>query len=109
MKVVSLLVVEIKTDIRTAGALLDQFYEKRRVLIVSTPSATDQYYKIQNIMLQVCYLYHSTEGTSTDISNTNTFLFKNMFNLLDSWMWSGSSTCDCDRTDRNSTWRSGPD
>ncbi|KAI4880162.1 hypothetical protein NFI96_031180 [Prochilodus magdalenae] len=44
--------MEIKTDIRSAGALLDQFYEKRRLLIVSTPSLSDQYYKLQNIMLQ---------------------------------------------------------
>ncbi|XP_017553906.1 sushi repeat-containing protein SRPX2 isoform X2 [Pygocentrus nattereri] len=44
--------MEIKTDIRSAGALLDQFYEKRRLLIVSTPSVSDQYYKLQNIMLQ---------------------------------------------------------
>lgn len=47
--------MQIKTDIRSAGALLDQFYEKRRLLIVSTPSVADQYYKLQNIMLQVCY------------------------------------------------------
>ncbi|XP_026878380.2 sushi repeat-containing protein SRPX2 isoform X2 [Electrophorus electricus] len=44
--------MEIKTDVRSAGALLDQFYEKRRLLIVSTPSVTDQYYKLQNIMIQ---------------------------------------------------------
>ncbi|KAK3563843.1 hypothetical protein QTP86_002728 [Hemibagrus guttatus] len=49
---VPLLVMEIKTDMRSAGALLDQFYEKRRLLIVSTPSPSDQYYKLQNIMLQ---------------------------------------------------------
>lgn len=76
LKVVSLLVIEIKTDIRTVGALLDQFYEKRRLLIVSTPSATDQYYKIQNIMLQVCYFYCFNEVIYTKISNTNTFLLK---------------------------------
>ncbi|XP_060783530.1 sushi repeat-containing protein SRPX2 isoform X2 [Neoarius graeffei] len=46
------ILMQIKTDIRSAGALLDQFYEKRRLLIVSTPSAADQYYKLQNIMLQ---------------------------------------------------------
>ncbi|XP_053486417.1 sushi repeat-containing protein SRPX2 [Ictalurus furcatus] len=46
------MLMQIKTDMRSAGALLDQFYEKRRLLIVSTPSATDQYYKLQNIMLQ---------------------------------------------------------
>ncbi|XP_053361264.1 sushi repeat-containing protein SRPX2 [Clarias gariepinus] len=46
------MLMQIKTDIRSAGALLDQFYEKRRLLIVSTPSVTDQYYQLQNIMLQ---------------------------------------------------------
>ncbi|XP_048840621.1 sushi repeat-containing protein SRPX2-like [Brienomyrus brachyistius] len=44
--------MEINTDVRTAAALLDQFYEKRRLLILSTPSNGDQYYKLQNIMLQ---------------------------------------------------------
>ncbi|MBN3309138.1 SRPX2 protein, partial [Amia calva] len=44
--------VEINTDVNTAAALLDQFYEKRRLLIVSTPDNADQYYKLQNIMLQ---------------------------------------------------------
>ncbi|KAJ8401759.1 hypothetical protein AAFF_G00377300 [Aldrovandia affinis] len=44
--------MEINTDVRTAAALLDQFYEKRRLLIVSTPDYSNQYYKLQNMMLQ---------------------------------------------------------
>ncbi|XP_052470509.1 sushi repeat-containing protein SRPX2-like [Carassius gibelio] len=44
--------MDIKTDVRSAGALLDQFYEKRRLLVVSTPDITDQKYRHQNIMLQ---------------------------------------------------------
>ncbi|XP_018602090.1 sushi repeat-containing protein SRPX2-like isoform X1 [Scleropages formosus] len=44
--------MEINTDVRTAAALLDQFYEKRRLLVVSTPDNSNQYYKLQNIMLQ---------------------------------------------------------
>ncbi|XP_026081472.1 sushi repeat-containing protein SRPX2-like [Carassius auratus] len=44
--------MDIKTDVRSAGALLDQFYEKRRLLVVSTPDITDQKYRLQNIMLQ---------------------------------------------------------
>lgn len=43
----------IKTDVRSAGALLDQFYEKRRLLVVSTPDNANQKYRLQNIMLQV--------------------------------------------------------
>lgn len=48
-----LLVMDIKTDVRSAGALLDQFYEKRRLLVVSTPENANQKYRLQNIMLQV--------------------------------------------------------
>ncbi|XP_062855973.1 sushi repeat-containing protein SRPX2 [Trichomycterus rosablanca] len=44
--------MEVKTDVKSAGALLDQFYEKRKLLIVSTPSVADQNYKHQNIILQ---------------------------------------------------------
>lgn len=43
----------IKTDVRSAGALLDQFYEKRRLLVVSTPDNSNQRYKLQNDLLQV--------------------------------------------------------
>lgn len=46
-------VMNIKTDVRSAGALLDQFYEKRRLLVVSTPDNANQRYKLQNVMLQV--------------------------------------------------------
>ncbi|KAM6953152.1 sushi repeat-containing protein SRPX2 [Aplochiton taeniatus] len=41
-----------KTDVKTSSALLDQFYEKRRLLIVSTPSLEDSDYKFQNLMIQ---------------------------------------------------------
>uniref|UniRef100_A0A672MSI0 Sushi repeat-containing protein SRPX2 n=1 Tax=Sinocyclocheilus grahami TaxID=75366 RepID=A0A672MSI0_SINGR len=47
-----LLVMDIKTGVRSAGALLDQFYEKRRLLVVSTPDNANQKYRLQNIMLQ---------------------------------------------------------
>ncbi|XP_063046548.1 sushi repeat-containing protein SRPX2 [Engraulis encrasicolus] len=46
------LLMQIKTDVKTAAALMDQFYEKRRLLIVSTPNVAHPYYKIQNMMLQ---------------------------------------------------------
>ncbi|XP_056327855.1 sushi repeat-containing protein SRPX2 [Danio aesculapii] len=44
--------MDIKTDVRSAGALLDQFYEKRRLLVVSTPDNGNQKYRLQNMMLQ---------------------------------------------------------
>ncbi|KAF7651121.1 hypothetical protein LDENG_00115970 [Lucifuga dentata] len=44
--------MEIKSDVKSASALLDQFYEKRRILIMSAPDLTDPDYKMQNIMLQ---------------------------------------------------------
>uniref|UniRef100_A0A6Q2XE27 Sushi repeat-containing protein SRPX2 n=1 Tax=Esox lucius TaxID=8010 RepID=A0A6Q2XE27_ESOLU len=43
---------DFKTDMNTASALLEQFYGKRRVLIVSTPDIADQDYKLQNLMVQ---------------------------------------------------------
>lgn len=45
--------MEIKADVKTASALLDQFYEKRRLLIISAPNVTDPDYQMQNIMTQV--------------------------------------------------------
>lgn len=44
--------VDIKSDVNTASALLDQFYEKRRLLIISAPNTTDPDYQMQNIMIQ---------------------------------------------------------
>ena len=45
--------MEFKADVRSASALLEQFYEKRRLLIVSAPNIADQDYKLQNLMIQV--------------------------------------------------------
>ncbi|KAM3867012.1 sushi repeat-containing protein SRPX2 [Diretmus argenteus] len=44
--------MEFKADVKTASSLLDQFYEKRRLLIVSAPDITDPDYKLQNLMIQ---------------------------------------------------------
>ncbi|CAL8356167.1 unnamed protein product [Merluccius merluccius] len=44
--------MEFKSDVTTASALLDQFYEKRRLLIVSAPNIANQEYKLQNLMIQ---------------------------------------------------------
>ncbi|XP_034037969.1 sushi repeat-containing protein SRPX2 [Thalassophryne amazonica] len=44
--------MEFKADVRTVGALLDQFYEKRRLLVLSAPDLSDSDYKLQNIMIQ---------------------------------------------------------
>ncbi|XP_018589183.1 sushi repeat-containing protein SRPX2 isoform X2 [Scleropages formosus] len=43
---------EINVKVETAGALLDQFYDKRRLLIVSTPNKANEYYKLQELMLE---------------------------------------------------------
>ncbi|XP_029459059.1 sushi repeat-containing protein SRPX isoform X2 [Rhinatrema bivittatum] len=44
--------MSINVGVRTAAALLDQFYEKRRLLIVSTPTAANFYYRLQLGLLQ---------------------------------------------------------
>ncbi|KAM9741534.1 sushi repeat-containing protein SRPX2 [Menidia menidia] len=44
--------MEIKSDVKTASALLDQFHEKRRLLILSAPNVSDPDYQMQNIMIQ---------------------------------------------------------
>ncbi|KAL0974110.1 hypothetical protein UPYG_G00215480 [Umbra pygmaea] len=44
--------MEFKTDMNTASGLLDQFYGKRRLLIVSAPNTAHPDYKLQNFMVQ---------------------------------------------------------
>ncbi|XP_053735071.1 sushi repeat-containing protein SRPX2 isoform X1 [Synchiropus splendidus] len=44
--------MEIKSDVKSVQALLDQFYEKRRLLILSAPNISDSDYQMQNIMIQ---------------------------------------------------------
>lgn len=44
--------MEIKSDVKTVSALLDQFYEKRRLLIMSAPNISDPDYQLQNVMIQ---------------------------------------------------------
>ncbi|KAE8623070.1 hypothetical protein XENTR_v10005479 [Xenopus tropicalis] len=44
--------MNINVGINDAAKFLDQFYEKRRLLIVSTPTAADFYYRLQIGMLQ---------------------------------------------------------
>ncbi|XP_061786594.1 sushi repeat-containing protein SRPX2 isoform X1 [Nerophis lumbriciformis] len=42
----------IKSDVKTASALLAQLFQKRRLLIVSAPDITDADYEMQNFMIQ---------------------------------------------------------
>ncbi|XP_061541695.1 sushi repeat-containing protein SRPX2 isoform X1 [Phycodurus eques] len=42
----------IESDVKTASALLRQFFQKRRLLILSAPDITDPEYHLQNVMLQ---------------------------------------------------------
>ncbi|KAG8450535.1 hypothetical protein GDO86_002980, partial [Hymenochirus boettgeri] len=44
--------MNINVGIKDAAKFLEQFYEKRRLLIVSTPTAADFYYRLQVGMLQ---------------------------------------------------------
>ncbi|XP_037636341.1 sushi repeat-containing protein SRPX2 [Sebastes umbrosus] len=44
--------MEIESNVKTFSALLDQFYEKRRLLILSAPNISDPDYQLQNIMIQ---------------------------------------------------------
>lgn len=48
-----ILAMNLNVNVRTAAALLDQFYEKRRLLIISTPTAANFFYRLQLGMLQV--------------------------------------------------------
>ncbi|XP_030199334.1 sushi repeat-containing protein SRPX isoform X2 [Gadus morhua] len=44
--------MNINVGVRSAAALLDQFYEKRRLLVVSAPTASNHYYRFQMTNLQ---------------------------------------------------------
>ncbi|TNN04325.1 hypothetical protein fugu_001354 [Takifugu bimaculatus] len=44
--------MNINVGVRTAAALLDQFYEKRRLLIISAPTAANHNYRFQMTNLQ---------------------------------------------------------
>uniref|UniRef100_A0A8C8BY61 Sushi-repeat containing protein X-linked n=1 Tax=Oncorhynchus tshawytscha TaxID=74940 RepID=A0A8C8BY61_ONCTS len=44
--------MNINVGVRTASGLLDQFYEKRRLLIISAPTAAIHYYRFQMTDLQ---------------------------------------------------------
>lgn len=45
--------MQINTAVNSAASLLDQFHEKRRLLVVSAPDPSNRYYKMQISMLQV--------------------------------------------------------
>lgn len=51
--VLYLAAMNINVGVRTAAALLDQFYEKRRLLIISAPTAANHNYRFQMTNLQV--------------------------------------------------------
>lgn len=46
-------VMKINVILRNAVEFLDQFYEKRRIVVLSTPTAADFYYRLQVGTLQV--------------------------------------------------------
>ncbi|XP_036893281.1 sushi repeat-containing protein SRPX2 [Sturnira hondurensis] len=44
--------MKINVNVNSAAGLLDQFYEKQRLLIISAPDPSNRYYKMQSSMLQ---------------------------------------------------------
>lgn len=50
--------MNINVGVRSAAALLDQFYEKRRLLIISAPTASNHNYRFQMTNLQVRHDSH---------------------------------------------------
>ncbi|KAM5126209.1 sushi repeat-containing protein SRPX2-like [Mantella aurantiaca] len=44
--------MQINVNVNSAGAFLDQFFEKQRVLVISAPGASDRYYRHQSNALQ---------------------------------------------------------
>ncbi|XP_010131759.1 PREDICTED: sushi repeat-containing protein SRPX2, partial [Buceros rhinoceros silvestris] len=44
--------MKINTAVNSAASLLDQFHEKRRLLVISAPDPSNRYYKMQISMLQ---------------------------------------------------------
>lgn len=45
--------IQINVDVNSVAALLDQFFEIQRLLIISSPSPSDRYYRMQMTYLQV--------------------------------------------------------
>lgn len=55
--------MEIKSDVKTVSALLNQFFEKKRLLILSAPNISDTDYQLQNIMIQARKLLLASRGS----------------------------------------------
>lgn len=59
--------MNINVGVRTAAALLDQFYEKRRLLVISAPTAANHNYRFQMTNLQV---RHDSQLMSCECEST---------------------------------------
>lgn len=75
--------MNINLGVRTAAALLDQFYEKRRLLIISAPTAANHNYRFQMTNLQVrhdsqgdheLYMRQKKERGREEVMESNTLL-----------------------------------
>ncbi|XP_063289409.1 sushi repeat-containing protein SRPX2 [Pelobates fuscus] len=44
--------MKINVNMNSAGGFIDQFFEKQRLLIISAPSSSDRYYRLQSSALQ---------------------------------------------------------
>lgn len=88
--------MEIKYDVKTVSALLDQFYDKRRLLILSAPNVTDPDYQLQNIMIQVRRLPFTCSFFSW--FRINRRMLKKICALCpEIRLWVRPATCDGDR------------
>ncbi|KAG8552987.1 hypothetical protein GDO81_003207 [Engystomops pustulosus] len=51
--------MQINVNVNSAGGFIDQFFEKQRLLIISTPSSSDRYYRLQSNALQALRISRS--------------------------------------------------
>lgn len=98
--------MEIRADVKTVGALLEQFYSKRRLLILSAPNISDLDYQLQNIMIQVRRLFASE--FLWKFFNQQVNLNVSLSSPPEIRMWVGPATCHRDRAPGLPASRDGP-
>ena len=83
--------MEISADVKTVDALLQQFYAKRRLLIISAPNISDLEYQMQNMMIQVRKLFASVFLWKFFSQQVN--LNVSLSSPPEIRMWVGPATC----------------
>ena len=110
--------MEFRTNVKSVSALLDQFYEKRRLLIISTPSLMNQEYRLQNLMIQVRSSAHligyclSSSRLNIEFCQTHAELQYTVYlcnSLTEIPLWLGPASRDRDRTPGFRPSRAWPD